>query len=318
MSDAAPPVTTAESASAAPATTDRPGWVGPVAVAIVWLAFWQVAPRLRADSVGAVIISTVVSLSLIVWFVAQVARALRTARAIVLNGILAAGFVLPLRIMAGSGRIIAPWNILPHIPGLPDLLFVWFAACIGTSLSRLLRGANMIPPVAAVLALVDTWTVLLGGPVQRIMQSANPMARAITKAMTVTLPGPRAGASPIQISTIVGFADFLFIAFFIAAVVRFVELSGAYRSTTRATIAVLSIYMIVINFTGWSLPALVPLAVVMIALHWRHFHYDRSEAFALLYAVLFIVVIAAGFWFLGRSPRPTQDAPRAAVTFAQD
>jgi hypothetical protein len=38
----------------------------------------------------------------------------------------------------------------------------------------------------------------------------------------------------------------------------------------------------------------------MIALHWRQFHYERSELYALLYAALFIALIAAGFWYFGR------------------
>ncbi|HEV2472271.1 MAG TPA: hypothetical protein VGS41_06375, partial [Chthonomonadales bacterium] len=42
----------------------------------------------------------------------------------------------------------------------------------------------------------------------------------------------------------------------------------------------------------WSaLPALVPIAVVVIGAHWRRFKYERSEAFALLYAG--IIVVAA-------------------------
>ena len=46
----------------------------------------------------------------------------------------------------------------------------------------------------------------------------------------------------------------------------------------------LSAYMLLVHFSGLSLPALLPLAVVMLALHWRYFQYSRSEVFALLYA----------------------------------
>src|SRR5438477_524299 len=92
------------------------------------------------------------------------------------------------------------WQIAPRLP----------FGCLGVLLSRLLRSANMIPPVAAVLALVDIWTVLLGGPVQKAIESQTPASKAVVSAMTVPLPSaPKTGAAPF---VVVGFADFLFAA----------------------------------------------------------------------------------------------------------
>src|SRR5439155_6142339 len=106
-----------------------------------------------------------VSLSLLVWFTAQVGRSLKKPRQVVLSILAAAALFVPLQIMIGTGHLYLPRLLIRPLPGLPHLLFLWFAASVGAGLSFLIRSGNMIPPVAAVLALVDIWTVLLGGPV---------------------------------------------------------------------------------------------------------------------------------------------------------
>lgn len=216
--------------------------------------------------------------------------------------------VIPFRLMlVGIVRPMAPWTWMVMVPGLPDMLFIWFAAALGTLLSLILRGVNMIPPIATVMALVDMWTVLAGGPVQQIMTSDNAVAKAVTNTMTVRMAAPQAhGAEPM--GGAVGFADFLFIAFFIAAMIRFVPTAKVYSKTLLVLIVILCAYMLIVFATGLGLPALVPMSIAMIAIHWRHFHYERSELFALLYAGLFILLIVGVFWFLRRRLDPI--APR--------
>ena len=277
-------------------------WGGPVLVGLIYLGFWQIAPRVRTESLGAMLLSTILALALIVWFNAQIARGFRRPLQFFVSLVLSAAAILPLRVMYYTGDMVPPWSWLLMVKGLPDLLFVWLASSFGGLLSYLLRSANMIPPIAAVLALVDVWTVFLG-PVGKILKSDNPAAVKITQAMTVPLPAPKpSGASAIPPSLVVGFADFLFIAFFVAAISRFSPSVGVYRRMLVALVAVLCGYMLLVFFSGWHLPALLPLAVVMLALHWGHFKYTRSEAFALLYGALFIVLIAAGFWYMAQNP----------------
>src|SRR5438270_450154 len=216
-----------------PATPDAKGpaqeppvtapWVAPSLAAFLYLAFWQIVPRIRTESEGAVIISTLFSLGLIVWFTASLARSAHSLKVLLMGLVVTGLLVLPLKIMLGTNRMHAPWTLLLRVPGLADLLFIAFAASFGAILSRLLKSANMIPPIAAVLALVDTWTVLFGGPVQRIMQSQNPVAQAVSQAMTVPMPGPRVGASPFRPTSFIGFADFVFIAFFVSALCRLIN-----------------------------------------------------------------------------------------------
>ncbi len=279
-------------------TNARPVWPAVLSAGAYFL-FWQVVRHLHTDSEGAVLLSTVASLAIVITFTAEFARAVSSRRAIVLHIAISGALALPVRLILAGHPNSALVRFLIGT-GIPDLLFVWFAASIGSALSWLIRAANMIPPVAAALALADIWTVLLGGPVHRIMMSPNRVAQAVTRAMTVELPAPSTGAAPIQPISVVGFADFLFIAFFVAAACRYLPSPNTFARTLKGLIVVLCAYMLLVHLTGWALPALLPMAVVMIALHWRHFHYNRSEAFALAYAAVFIALIATGFWFMSR------------------
>jgi hypothetical protein len=263
-----------------------------------YLVFWQIAPRIRDERMGTVVASTLVSLFLVVLVAASLGRALRSARAGIVAALCAAIVVVPLRWMAGTGVVAKPWLWVAAAPGLADLAFILLGAGAGVVLSGLVRSANMVPPVAAVLALVDVWTVTLGGPVQQIMTSQTEGARRIAEAMTVRLPAITAGAAPIAV---VGFADFLFIAFFVAAMCRFAGDREGYVRTVLPLAVVLCLYMLVVLATGWRLPALAPMAVVVLAVHWRRFRYERSEAFALLYAGLFVAALAAAMMLLRRA-----------------
>jgi hypothetical protein len=282
-----------------------------VLVGVAYLGFWQIAPRLPTDSIGAIIVSTVISVALVIWFTAAFAHVVRRPAALALNalGAVCSIGLVALVLTAGRGNHASASGLAAlvlHVWGLQEILIVWLAASVGAMLSLLLRGANMIPPVAAVLALVDIWTVLLGGPVQQALNSNNPATQAVTNALTVRQPTPQAshnGAMPIDIR--VGFADFLFIAFFFAAIGRFAPSRASYVRTLWALVAVLVAYMLVVMWKEWNLPALVPMAVVMIAVHWRSFHYERSELYALLYAALFIGLILGLFWYFGRRTSPS-------------
>lgn len=285
-----------------------------VGACAAYLILLQAAMRINTDSITAVVVSTLVFLAALIWLSSALARAMLTRRAVLLNLAVSGVIIVPLRVMFALGRVYPPWVLVARMPGVQDLVLVWFACSLGAALARLLRGSNMIPPVAAVLALVDIWTVLGGGPVGKAMQSAAPAAQAATRALTVPLPNPSRGAAPI---VVVGFADFLFIAFFVAAICRFATHPRAYRRTVVALTAALCAYMALVMFKDsipvmaqWpGLPALLPMAAVMIAVHWREFHYERSELFALLYAACFIAVIVAGFWyFLVRDRANSRDA----------
>lgn len=273
-------------------------WHVAVEYAVLYLVFWQIAPRLRDERLLTIVAATLVSLVLVVLTTAASARAVQSTRAALVLALVAAICVVPLKVLYASGRLAVPWSWLLAVPGASELAFVLFGTAVGVLLSRLLRSANMVPPAAAALALVDIWTVLLGGPVQRIMTSTSEQARRAAEAMTVRLPAPTTGAAPMAV---VGFADFVFIAFFIAAMCRFAGDEVGYGRTVRPLVIVLALYMLAVLVTGLSLPALVPMAAVVLVVHWRRFHYERSELFALMYAGLIAVAaLAAVVWLTRR------------------
>lgn len=277
------------------------------AACILYCVYWQAVRVVTADSIGIVIGSTLVSLVLTIWIAAEAGRALQSVGRILQAVLLCGAVIGPMRVGVALGRMPPPWSWIAHVPALPDLFFIGFAAALGALVSRLLRGANMIPPVAAALGLVDIWTVLLNGPVHQVLANHSEAAQGVAKALTVALPAPAAssGAAPM---TVVGFADYLFIAFFVSALTRFGEQPGTFRRNVVALSLALSAYMAVAMATNWALPALVPMAVVMIAVNWRRFHYERSELFALLYAALFIGLILGLFWCFGPSAPPPPPA----------
>lgn len=274
---------------------------------VVYLAFWQVAPRIRDERIGTVVVSTIVSLVLVVFVTALAARSVApvsdvvdrpSVKRMLLLVTAAALVVVPLRIMFAVRTVAPPWSWAMAVPGLTELAFILLGVAVGALLSLIIRSANMIPPVAVVLAVVDIWTVMLGGPVQQAMEGQTEGARKLAEAMTVQLPAPTSGAAPIAV---VGFADFVFIAFFVAAMCRYMGDAVGYGRTVRPLAVVLALYMVVVLATGWSLPALVPMAVTVLALHWRRFRYERSEAMALVYAgALLVVLLAASLWFRSR------------------
>ncbi len=273
-------------------------WRSAAIYSIAYLLFWQVAPRVRDERLVTVIVATILSLVLVVLVTASAARAMRSVPSALGIAAVSAACILPLRVLYAMGTLVPPWSWMLLVPGLPELVFILFGAAIGVLLSRLMRSANMVPPAAAALAIVDMWTVLLGGPVQQLMTSQTATAQKVTQAMTVRLPAPTSGAAPIAV---VGFADFVFMAFFVAAMCRFVGDTAGYGRTVRPLALVLALYMLLVLLTGWSLPALVPMALVVLAVHRRSFRYERHERFALLYAgLLLVAMMAASVWLMRR------------------
>jgi hypothetical protein len=177
------------------------------------------------------------------------------------------------------------------VSGLDTLALIWLAASLGCAVSRLVREFKLLFPMGVALALVDLYTVFGGGVVSTAVSGKNTVAQAAMAALTVQLPTmqPKNGAAPFSLR--IGFADFLFIALFFACFIRF---GIPARRTFQVLFVTLFLYMAVVFLQDIPLPALVPVAMVVIGMHWRRFRYERSEAFALLYAGL-ILSAALGY-----------------------
>lgn len=273
--------------------------------ALIYLLLYFITPHFPSVE-WTILGATFLSLPLTLLLAVSIPRALRSSRALALHTLISMLIFLPtvlLPILAISfpSRL---WNsfiflLLPFrwiqvfIPGGGGLILIWTAACIGGWLARLVREPKLLLPIALVLALVDIYTVFGGGIVQQAVQS-KPGHQIVQKqamsSLSMHLPTvkPRGGASPIQLD--VGFADYLFIAFFFAC---FMRLGVPSRAIFLALAATLTIYMMIVFFFDIDLPALVPISIVVIIGNMKLFKYERSELFALLYAGLAILLLTA-------------------------
>ena len=305
----AAPQSAASSALSPTRLSNMEGWYA-LATALLYLVIFRVSTFLPTTATSIVFV-TLVAMVMVLVFTVRVARAIRTPAALGINFLLTAIFVLPLiafPILAAQTYTWHGWatvwpvflryaRLLRHVMGLKELLLMWFAACIGVGISRLVREMKMLLPIASVLAFVDIYAVLGGGIVHQAVSGKSQLAKTAMSALTVQLPSTKAEAGSAPIPLLIGFADFLFIALFFACFRRFGV--PAWR-TFVALCALLSVYMAVVAYTDMPLPALVPIAIVIIGMNLRQFRYERSESFALLYAALLVFVIGGVFWFLGR------------------
>jgi hypothetical protein len=277
-------------------------------VAGLYLLFWQIVSHLPGY-MTAVVLTTLLSLLLVLLFTVRAARALCSPKALAIATLVSAALTIPPILVALFPRwegwhALAPLLtvvFLPrHVPGLHGLLLILFAASVGVWLSRMMREVKILLPIAVVLALVDMYVVFGGGLVTQAQSGHALIARAAMHALMVSLPAtqPKGGAAPMQLA--VGFADFLFIALFFACFVRF---GIPARRTFLMLYGALALYMVfvampqLLGLTDLALPALVPIAIVVIGMNVRQFRYDRSEAFALLYAGLIVAAVAGVFYF---------------------
>ncbi len=183
------------------------------------------------------------------------------------------------------------------------LLFVLVAA--GVLLSFLIREPNLLVPVAPVAAAVDIFTVLNPlGPANQAMQKAPDLLPLVS--MTIPQVGIADSAYiPLkQIFAIIGPGDILFLAFFFMCLIKF----DLRRKMTLFTmcIVLMTYLQVVLNFGDkrifdiplQALPALVPMAFVMLIVNRRGFKLSRDEKILSVFAWVGISgLLIAAFWF---------------------
>lgn len=281
----------------------------PVLLALAFVALYRITAWMPSE-MTAVALSTIVALVLSLAFTVQSARAMRSKRAIAACLGVSALLVLPSVVVPVAASRFPTWSgwaaigprygfyvhLLRLVPGVQMLLLVWFAVSVGALVSLLVRETKILLPMAVALAMVDLYVVFGGGLVTQATSTtkANQTAKVAMQSLTVRLPvkRPASGAQPMNLS--VGVADYLFIALFFACFTRF----GIPWKRTFAVLAVtLAGYMMIVFFTQTDLPALVPIAVVVVGMNLKYFRYERSEAFALLYAGIIVTAVLGGMIF---------------------
>lgn len=175
----------------------------------------------------------------------------------------------------------------------------------GTTLARLIRHANLLPPIAVVVTVVDIWTVLLGGFVQQVQQKAQEgveMAQKIVEAATVKVPV--AGAAKLSGIGLpmMGGGDLFFAAFFFALLWRFgLNHQAAYWLAVLLVFIGMAIAQL--PFIPWGIPGLPFIAIAVLLPNWRAFRYTPDERRALLIGGIFLLALLAAFTYAVRQTR---------------
>ncbi len=179
-----------------------------------------------------------------------------------------------------------------------DMALLCAAMFGGVSLARMIRTPNMLGPIGGIIAVIDIWGVLFGGPISKIM--ASEAAAPITeKAMT---SGPQIGAigatNPAFSIPLpqIGVGDFLFLAFLLGIIVIH---RMNWRTPAWATWLLVSGALLSITFLPFfpALPGLLFIGAGAVLPNLKYFTYTRDEKFALLWAGVLVLVMTVGIHF---------------------
>lgn len=187
-------------------------------------------------------------------------------------------------------------------------LLIWCLG-LGAALAQAIRDRNMIVPISIFLALFDIWLVFVPeGPVGQIARGNQAQLASI--AFTVPQPATPQTVGKAAVLAYVGPADFLFIAMFFTCLFRF-RLDA--RRTAMWLVPVLAAYLLVVlvardveigPISLAALPALVPIASVVLVVNWRAFAMKGEE----LIATLLVAIIGTGLLVWRFSVQPATPA----------
>lgn len=261
-------------------------WLAALIVLSIGLAYIPVPNRV-VQALGALVI-TVVYVGLILGFVVSATRQ-SSWRALLI----------------GANVSLLCWILLRQMPvnsvamavlrsALTDAALTSSAVYLGALAGRpLIRSANMLGPICGIIALIDIWGVLFGGIVAQLMTRAPEVA---SKAMT---QGPAAGVATSSHYIIglpsVGIGDYLFLGIlFVALHFHELNVSAAWRWVWP----LITVALLAVMFGVAALPGLLFIGLGVAIPNWKHFHYTREEKFALLYALIFVVLLTIVLYWM--------------------
>ncbi|MCS7065505.1 MAG: hypothetical protein NZL85_04420 [Fimbriimonadales bacterium] len=263
-------------------------WLG---WSLVYLVLQTLTPFVRVP-IGWVwvgtLISTLALMASMLGLVFALARACEVRRwlalALLSGGVVAfvLWLLLPLLLGVQSLRHLHPALAVPY-HAVHGYLLILAAIGLGCLLSRLIREKNLLVPVIPFAALVDAITVLTPvGFVKRVMETApEVMERAAVAVMTVPTAAPV--VERVVPIVLMGVGDFVFLALYAACLYRFGLRTFA---TAIGLFFVLWAYLVIVMLGVMpALPALAPMAVVVLAINAREFHLTRQEKWASLLVV---------------------------------
>ncbi|MCS7209265.1 MAG: hypothetical protein NZ874_06805 [Fimbriimonadales bacterium] len=256
--------------------------------------------------IGGVLLTTLLLMATLLWLVFAWARETESrkwlAPAMLAGGVAAwwAWSMLPVQL--GWSRENPPPELLFGVyRALHGYLLMAAAVGLGATLSKLIRERNLLAPVIPFAAMVDMLTVLTpSGFVKQVMEKAPEVVERASVAVMAAPNAPEAVARLTPIA-IIGVGDFIFLALYAACLIRF---GLRVRATMIGLFVALWVYL---GLVLWvlpalgippRLPALVPMAIVTLAINWRAFQLSRQETIASLVVTTLALGIIA--WLFTR------------------
>ena len=197
------------------------------------------------------------------------------------------------------GGLLALFSLVKGPPGMflditlgpwSNLALIATMVLLGMFISLAVKDAPLLLPVILVGGMVDYWGVYYG-TTQHFIKNAPQVVEQVSAKM------PNVSFGGVYVPpTMIGPGDFLFLGIFFACMYRF---GFEVKRTFWAFYGLLLLSLFAVNLFPIPIPALVPMAVAMLAVNWHKMKLSRAEAFASLYALGFLALLLIGSVMFG-------------------
>jgi len=242
-------------------------------------------------------LAVVVGVALVVWLAFEAGRVFEAKWAGIL-GLIAAGARI------GLAFLPLPKSLAAQVAfgTIADTLILAAALLLGSSISGLIRHANLLPPVAIVLTVVDIWTVWLGGFVARIQQKAQEgvvIAQRVIEAATVKMPTVATAQYAHVGIPVIGIGDLFFAAFLFALLWKF-GLNARSAFFLSIVFVIFGLMLAQLPFVPFGVPGLPFIVLAILLPNLKSFRYTPEEKKALLIGAIFLFGLLALFSLMVR------------------
>jgi hypothetical protein len=242
-------------------------------------------------------LAVVVGVALVVWLSFEAGRVFEAKWAVIL-GLIAAGA------RVGLAFLPLPKSLAAQVAfgTIADTLILAAALLLGSSISGLIRHANLLPPVAIVLTVVDIWTVWLGGFVARIQQKAQEgvvIAQRVIEAATVKMPTVATAQYAHVGIPVIGIGDLFFAAFLFALLWKF-GLNARSAFFLSVVFVIFGLMLAQLPFVPFGVPGLPFIVLAILLPNLKSFRYTPEEKKALLIGAVFLFGLLALFSLMVR------------------
>jgi hypothetical protein len=242
-------------------------------------------------------LAVVVGVALVVWLAFEAGRVFEAKWAGIL-GLIAAGARIGLAFLPLPKSLAAQ----VAVGAIADSLVLAAALLLGSSISGLIRHANLLPPVAIVLTVVDIWTVWLGGFVARIQQKAQEgvvIAQRVIEAATVKMPTVATAQYAHVGIPVIGIGDLFFAAFLFALLWKF-GLNARSAFFLSVAFVIFGLMLAQLPFVPFGVPGLPFIVLAILLPNLKSFRYTPEEKKALLIGAVFLFGLLALFSLMVR------------------